>query len=153
MTPHEINNVIARAWIQHQKKCYDPFNTNEFREQVKRIKARVLEQINQDFYEKNKDLIEFLKEKPVSKQYVYIIGETPYSGPYPLRDYHMTYCSAFNNFVTKDKEYIEITKSYQVKADKLTTDRGYFYVVAMLLYREGMQNEELYNAIKDYFTA
>lgn len=152
MTAHQLNNIIARCWIQHTRYVYDPYSTEEYREQLRKIRYRVIEELNSTFYANNKDMIDFLKDKPVTSQFIYSKNGYNIVAKYPLKLTDVTYNSSFDKIVQSDSEYVQLNIKAEVDKEKSTTDRGYYYVQCMLLYKEGMTEKEFYDCIKDYFT-
>lgn len=152
MTPHEINNVISRAWVQHKKGVYDPFDTDQYKKQVAELKYKIIEELNQEMYEKEKETIDFIKGKPIKALFIYTRRTFSITNKYPLTINDVYYDRSFDNILKSDERFKKLVDETQVRVDKLTTDRGFFYVQSMLLYEKSMTNEQFYNTIRGFFT-
>lgn len=152
MTAHQLNNVIARCWIQHIKNTYDPYSSSDYKEQVKKIEQRIVNELNSEFYKNNKDLIESLKDKPVVNKFIYNKYGLSLVGKYPLQLFTLGYDSTFSRIVKADPEYQNLITQTEVINTKKTTDRGFYYVQCMLLYKVEMTETDFYNSIRKYFT-
>lgn len=151
MTVHELNNTIARAWIQHQKRKFNIYEQEQYKTRVLNIKNRIIIEMNAACYEQHKDLIELAKGQKVVLKLTYTYNKSTCVNEYPLsfknvNDYTL------NHYLEKDIEYQAFNGQIKVKEEKMTTDRGKFYVQCMLLYKPEMKQTEFYETIKTYYT-
>lgn len=151
MTVHELNNTIARAWIQHQRQKYNVFEQEEYKTKVLNIKNRIITELNAACYEQHKELIELAKGQPVVLKLKYSYKKFTCVNEYPLSFKNINDW-ALQDYMKADWEFESLSNTLSVKQEKQTTDRGKFYVQCMLLYKPEMKQTEFYETIKTYYT-
>lgn len=154
MTPHEINQIVSRTWINHQKHIHNPWQTKEFEDKFTEIKKSFFKMISDKYYQDNKEMIDFVEANKgkLSIVHTYDLNGQKYPGKYPLTIQFDHFGYTWWNMNMRDYQpYIDLKEEMTAKEVLLTTDRGLFFVMSMLLYKPEMNKEDFYLVLVKHF--